>query len=316
MNTREPMPTADSMIEGLNLSKTYTGASAPALDDVSLSVAPGEILGVIGPNGSGKTTLMGCLLGLLKPDQGRTLVAGNSNHSLAAKRLIGYLPERLGFDPWMKGWAFVAYHHALSGLPANDRAADVEAALSGVGLERAAWTKPLRQYSRGMLQRVGLAQALVGSPRCLFLDEPTSGMDPDGALQARERIQGFAASGGAVIINSHQLEQLGKLCHSVLFLRAGRVEAGERLRGTEGMSWRVAWLPKAGAEQIAQTVLDRLKLTEAHLDGGSLRARLGGEAEAAALVQALVQAGLQVHAAGPLKEDLEKFFDGGGRGAQ
>ena len=160
---------------------------------------PGEILGVIGPNGSGKTTLMACLLGLLRPEAGWARLGGHASGSLQGNTLVGYLPERLRFDPWMKGIDFVAFHHALAGLPEAERGGAVKAVLDDVGLDPQAWSRPIKGYSRGMLQRVGLAQALVGRPRILFLDEPTSGMDPEGALQARKRIQAFAAEGGAVI---------------------------------------------------------------------------------------------------------------------
>jgi ABC-2 type transport system ATP-binding protein len=300
----------DCMVEGEGLSKTYRGSSRPALDGVSLQVGAGEILGVIGPNGSGKTTLMSCLLGLLRPDAGSARLGGFPVDSVQAKRLVGYLPERLRFDPWMKGWDFVAYHHALAGLPASERAADVEAVLHDAGLDRQAWGRPIRGYSRGMLQRVGLAQALVGRPRCLFLDEPTSGMDPDGALQTRARIEAFAASGGAVVVNSHQLEQLGKLCHQVVFLKDGTIQAAQRLKGEGGLGWFVEWLPLAGAAAKARAVLQGLGVAGARVGKASVQAEVADEAAAAALVAALVQAGLQVLAAGPIKGDLERFFTG------
>jgi ABC-2 type transport system ATP-binding protein len=298
------------------LTKTYRGGRKPALADASLSVLPGEILGVIGPNGAGKTTLMGCLLGLLRPDHGEALLDGHAAGSLAANALVGYLPERLRFDPWMRGRDFVAYHHALAQLPAADRARDVEQALADVGLETAAWDRPIRGYSRGMLQRVGLAQALIGRPRILFLDEPTSGMDPEGALQARRRIQAFAAGGGAVVVNSHQLEQLSKLCHQVVFLKEGRLEAGERQAEARKVRWFVEWLAADGAAAKAGAVLDKLDLTAAKVGKRGLEADLTDEAEAADLLKALVKAGLPVLAAGPLKGDLEKYFLGGARDAE
>jgi ABC-2 type transport system ATP-binding protein len=300
----------ESMILGQGLSKTYGGAKRPALDNVSVRVQAGEILGVIGPNGSGKTTLMSCLLGLLKPDRGESRMGGFPVAGIPARRLVGYLPERLGFDRWMKGRDFLAYHHALAGQPASDRDADVEAMLTDVGLERAAWSRPIRGYSRGMLQRIGLAQALIGRPRCLFLDEPTSGMDPDGVLQTRSRIQAFAASGGAVVINSHQLDQLGKLCHHVLFLKEGRLEASQRLQGAASLSWFVEWLPKEGHPAKAKAVLEKLGLEGARLVRSTAQVEVADEEAAAALVAALVKAGLPVLAAGPIKGDLERFFTG------
>jgi ABC-2 type transport system ATP-binding protein len=229
--------------------------------------------------------------------------------SLQAKRLVGYLPERLRFDPWMRGQDFLAYHHALAGLPQSERGADVEAMLNDVGLDRPAWSRPISAYSRGMLQRIGLAQALIGRPRCLFLDEPTSGMDPDGVMQTRARIQAFAASGGAVVVNSHQLEQLGKLCHQVVFLKDGSLQGSQRLQGG-GLGWFVEWLPVATGAAKARKVLDALGYAGAKVLKSSCQMDVPDEEAAAALVAALVAGGLPVLGAGPLKGDLEKFFTG------
>jgi ABC-2 type transport system ATP-binding protein len=304
------MITADeAMIACDSLSKTYRGGARPALGEVSLRVPAGEILGVIGPNGSGKTTLMSCLLGLLRPDGGEASLGGYAVDSLKAKRLVGYLPERLRFDPWMQGRDFLAYHHALAGLPPSDCRREVDAMLMDVGLDPAAWTRPIRAYSRGMLQRIGLAQALIGRPRCLFLDEPTSGMDPDGVMQTRARIQAFAASGGAVVVNSHQLEQLGKLCHQVVFLKEGRLQASQRLQGA-GLAWFVEWLPLAAGKAKALKVLEQLGVEGAKVQDQALQAGLEDEEAAAALVAALVKAGVPVLGSGPVKGDLEKFFTG------
>ena len=302
---------SNHLIEAQGLTKTYRGGTRPALSDAAVQVAPGEILGVIGPNGAGKTTLMACLLGLLRPDQGWARLGGHAVDSLEAKSLVGYLPERLRFDPWMRGWDFVAYHHALAGQPAARRDAEVAEALTQVGLEQAAWRRAIKGYSRGMLQRVGLAQALVGKPRCLFLDEPTSGMDPEGALATRGLIQAFAAGGGAVVVNSHQLEQLGKLCHKVVFLKAGRIEASEQWSGAGALRWSLRWLPEAGAAAKARALAGTLGLEGVTVLKGGLQADVADEAGAAELVKAAVKAGLALTQAGPLKGDLEKFFNGG-----
>src|SRR5688500_8685024 len=151
-----------------------------ALAGVSLTIQRGEAMGIIGPNGAGKTTLMGILLGLLDPDSGSISIGGRSPHSIETKRLVGYVPERIGFSRWMSGRALVDLHARLCGVTGT------EAMLERVGLERAAWDRPMKKYSRGMLQRTALAQALIGNPRFLFLDEPTSGIDPAGAIRFRE----------------------------------------------------------------------------------------------------------------------------------
>jgi len=312
------MPTDDTLflVESSGLTKTYRAGRRPAVADVSLRVSAGEILGVIGPNGAGKTTLMACLLGLLKPEAGWAHLGGHPSGSVQANALVGYLPERLRFDPWMTGRNFVAFHHALAGLPDGDRDAAVTAMLEDVCLDRQAWSRPIKGSSRGMLHRVGLAQALVGRPRILFLDEPTSGMDPDGALQTRTRLQAFAADGGTVVVNSHQLEQLSKLCHRVVFIKEGRLEGTERLAGVAGLRWFVRWVKTGGVSDIARTVLTQLDLKDARVGEAGLEIEMADEAAAAGLVTSLAKAGVPVLAAGPLKGDLEKYFRGSARATE
>ncbi len=300
-----------ALIEGRGLTLRYRGARRPALEDVSVSVGVGEIVGVVGPNGSGKTTLMACLLGLLRPDAGSARIAAHPSGGVAAGRRLGYLPERLGFDAWMRGRDFVAYHHALAGLPRRERRGDVETALARVGLPREAWERPLNGYSRGMLQRVGLAQALVGRPLCLFLDEPSSGMDPEGVLAVREIIRDFAERGGAVLVNSHQLDQLARLCHRVVGLEAGRLTADRRLKGRGAVAWFAEWVDEPGARAKVRAVLAALDLKDGRVQGKGLRVDLDDESHAADLLGALVRAGVRVTQAGPLRAELEKMFEEG-----
>ena len=205
-----------------NLVKSYGGGKR-ALDDVSLDIAPGEAVGIIGPNGAGKTTFFGCLLGHLRPQSGVITIGGRSPDTLLTKSEVGFLPERLLFDRWMTGGRFLAHHHALAGLPAERRRADVSESFAKVGLEPAAASKSLKAYSRGMLQRIGLAQALLAKPRWLFLDEPASGVDPAGVLLFRRLLAEARAGGTTIVLNSHQLEQVERICDRVAFLREGRV---------------------------------------------------------------------------------------------
>src|SRR5438034_6096464 len=136
------------------LVKTFHAGRVRALDGVSLTLEPGEAIGIIGPNGAGKTTLFGCLLGFLRPDAGRITIDGRAPDDLANRGGTGYLPERLVMDRWMTGLDFTAYHHALARLPAASRRADTKVALERVGLDREVGSKPIRSYSRGMLQRL------------------------------------------------------------------------------------------------------------------------------------------------------------------
>jgi ABC-2 type transport system ATP-binding protein len=244
-----------------NLVKSYGGGKR-ALDDVSLDIAPGEAVGIIGPNGAGKTTFFGCLLGHLRPQSGVITIGGRSPDTLLTKSEVGFLPERLLFDRWMTGGRFLAHHHALAGLPAERRRADVSESFAKVGLEPAAASKSLKAYSRGMLQRIGLAQALLAKPRWLFLDEPASGVDPAGVLLFRRLLAEARAGGTTIVLNSHQLEQVERICDRVAFLREGRVQSIEVLHaGAEArrhlrvrFAAASAYAP-AGAEA---PVLDRL----------------------------------------------------------
>ena len=217
------------MISIHNLHKRY--GRKTALAGVSLRIERGEAIGIIGPNGAGKTTLLACLLGLVDPDSGTIEIDGRSPNSLATKREIGYVPERLTFSRWMTARRLVALHAALAGVAR----ATVEPLLERVALDRDAWDRRLSKCSRGMLQRAALAQALAGAPRYLFLDEPASGIDPVGAIRFRNIIHELKASGTTVVINSHQLDQMEHFCDRVAFLRAGSIVAvrdvdrGERL---------------------------------------------------------------------------------------
>jgi len=219
-----------------NLVKSYArgiggmGGRVTALAGVSLEFEAGETVGIIGPNGAGKTTLLGCLLGFLEPDSGRLSIEGRPVDDLAIRAATGYLPERLVLDRWMSGMAFLEYHHALLGLPSGKRRADCEALFDRVGLERGAAGLRVGRYSRGMLQRLALAQALLGSPRFLYLDEPISGVDPAGVLVFREILSHLSATGASVIINSHQLAEVERICDRVVFVKQGVVQAMETVR--------------------------------------------------------------------------------------
>ncbi|MDX2106943.1 MAG: ABC transporter ATP-binding protein [Candidatus Melainabacteria bacterium] len=244
LGTRSPGASRFSGIKVDSLSKTFnpplfyrkagqSKSKVVALKDFSLDIVAGEAMGVIGPNGAGKTTLMGCLLGFLHPDSGSVLIDGLPPNSLPIKEIIGYLPERLNFDNWMTAKRFVTHHHELSYQPEESREKDVEDLLNAVGLDPKKWDLPLGNFSRGMLQRVGLAQALVGKPKYLFLDEPASGVDPGGVLAVRQVLKDLKAKGMTIVLNSHQLDQIEKICDRVAFVKGGRLEALEDLVDTD-----------------------------------------------------------------------------------
>jgi ABC-2 type transport system ATP-binding protein len=287
------------------------------LDGLSLSVEPGRIYGVIGPNGSGKTTLMSCLLGLIHWNDGQILIDGCHPGEMAFKAQVGFLPERLNFDRWMTGFHFVAFHHELAGGAADTREDQVGFLLRQTGLDHDAWHKPIRKYSRGMLQRVGLAQALAGRPRYLMLDEPTSGMDPVGSLLFRKIIRQFAADGGTVLINSHQLEQVSKVCDEVGFVQDGRIRETRLLNDTSANALRVMRVAFGGGAKT-ESVLHKLYSEKnskqpfrlGKIEKGRAHAyfEVEGSAGAAALIRHLVKNKIELTEMVNQSADLEQLF--------
>ena len=284
-----------------------------ALDGVSLEIAPGEAFGIIGPNGAGKTTLLGCLLGFLQPEAGRVTIDGHAPDDLAIRAVTGYLPERLVLDRWMSGRDFLAYHHALARLPGAARGAEVDAALARVGIEPEAGARSIRKYSRGMLQRLGLAQALLGRPRYVFLDEPASGVDPAGVVLFRRLLGGLKSEGVTVVLNSHQLEQVERVCDRVAFVRGGQVQAIETVAAGAGLArvLRVRAADGSIAARGGEALAALATGAGAELrDLGSTDARfaVADDAGAARLVEALVRAGVPVAEVAPEESRLERLF--------
>ena len=208
-----------------NLLKSF--GSQQVLTGVDLDIAPGEVVGLIGPNGAGKTTLMSCLLDFLHPDAGEITIDGRANDDLDVRRRTGFVPERMNFDRRATGGEFLRYMARLAGVP-NAKARSA-AMMERLGIANAA-SKRLSQYSRGMLQRIGMCQALIHEPAYVFLDEPTSGLDPNGVLLVRDLIVEQKRRGAAVLLNSHQLAEVEKVCDRVLFLTNGLIAREETLR--------------------------------------------------------------------------------------
>ncbi len=240
------------MISVQGVSKTYGrfGRRTRALDGVSLEVRRGETLGLIGPNGAGKTTLLSCLLAFLRPESGSITIDGHVPDELSVRARTGYMPERLGFDRDLTGGAFLAHHWRLAGGDPGKTDAEVSTAADRVGLEHGVLRKKLRTYSRGMLQRIGVAQAMLGDPELLFLDEPASGTDPLGVAVVRDRILEAKRRGATIVLNSHQLAEVEKVCDRVVFIDRGRLTRAETIRG-EAVSRRrtVVRVPPARAEE-------------------------------------------------------------------
>lgn len=217
------------VVQALDLRKVYRAGfwlnqKVATLQGCTLSVFQGETFGLLGPNGAGKTTLLKILLGIVRPTAGRALLLGKPIGDRATRQRIGYLPENAYFYDYLTGWEFLQYAAGLFQLPAALQRQRIPELLDRVGLaQSAARKKQMRHYSKGMLQRIGMAQALINDPELVFLDEPMSGLDPLGRYQIREIIQSLKAQGKTVFFNSHVLSDVEQICDRVAILARGEI---------------------------------------------------------------------------------------------
>lgn len=197
------------------------------VDDVSLTVNRGEVLGFLGPNGAGKSTTMKMLTGFLKPTSGHAAIGGHdvAAHPMAARRMLGYLPEGAPLYPDMTPWGLLKFCAEIRGVSARDRRSRIEQAIAMTNLEGVV-TQPIDTLSKGFKRRVGLAQALLHDPDVLILDEPTDGLDPNQKHEVRDLIGKIAAE-KAIVISTHILEEVEAICSRAVIIAAGRVIADD-----------------------------------------------------------------------------------------
>ena len=240
-----------------------------AVEGLDMEVRKGEVFGLLGPNGSGKSTAMKMILGLLRPTGGRAEVCGYRAGTIAARRQIGFLPENPYFPNFLSGIELVRYYGRLSGMGGRKLELRIEELMELVRLGGEAGKRPLRTYSKGMLQRAGLAGAMVGDPEVLMLDEPTAGVDPAGSREIRDLILELKERGKTVIFSSHLLEQVEDVADRVIILhrgkklREGRLEdllakkseCDIRVQGLEeaGRKELREWLEKRGVQIMAES---------------------------------------------------------------
>jgi ABC-2 type transport system ATP-binding protein len=215
---------ASFVIEIADLRVAFTSRKGriAAVDGLHLRVSEGEVVGFIGPNGAGKTTTIKVLMGFLPPEGGQVRVFGEEPGTVAARRRIGYLPEVARYYPFLSARETLQLYATLSGLPRARRTAAVEGLLEKVGLLHRAGDR-LSGYSKGMLQRLGIAQAILGEPDLLILDEVTSGLDPVARHDLRTLLLGFKQQGKTVFFSSHELSEVAMLCDRILILDEGRI---------------------------------------------------------------------------------------------
>ncbi len=303
------MPVA---IEIQNLTKDYEVGfwrkrKVRALDGLSLSVAPGQIFGFLGANGAGKTTTLKLLMGLIYPTGGKARILGRDISDTSMHARIGYLPENPYFYDYLTAREFLNYCAQLFGQDRSARGRRTEELLAGVNLEKTSWDRQLRKFSKGMLQRVGLAQALVNDPEIVFLDEPMSGLDPVGRREVRDLIASLRTQGKTVFMCSHILSDIEVLCDNVAILKGGRLaHAGslDELRARESALIEVI-VTGADAATMNQQLGSTAKVTTT---ASGLRIEVANEKEVDEVIAALRKANGKLVSVQPVRQSLEELF--------
>jgi ABC-2 type transport system ATP-binding protein len=273
-----------------------------AVDDVSFSVARGEVLGLLGPNGAGKTSVIKMLLGLVRPDAGEVLLLGRRASDPRSRSAVGYLPELFRYQPWLTAAEVLDLHVRLA--RADVPPAERREVLALVGLADRAGDR-VGGFSKGMQQRLGLGVALVARPELVVLDEPTSALDPIGRVDVRDLVLSLKSRGVAVLLNSHLIGEVERVCDRVVILDKGRVAASGTL--AELLGQREVRLRLAGVDRRAE---GRLAAAGALTRSGDwFTVQLTSDDDGVTvpdLVRDLVGLGVRVHAVEPARISLEE----------
>lgn len=307
-----------------NLIKAYEGRERLALAGVSFNVEEGECFGLLGPNGAGKTTILGCLLGLLYPDSGSVSIGGLPPDDLAVREVIGFLPERPNFESWFTAREYLKYHHSMAKQDSKTREQDVENTLKRVGLVDDAWDRPIKKFSRGMLQRIGLAQALIGKPRIVFLDEPGSGMDPPGVTLLREILLELKKEKVTTVLNSHHLDEMERVCDRVAFIYNGTIKEIRTLGNDIDIAYvlKLKWLVEDSIDESNQdlqiepiksrleTIVKQCQAELLNTTINSASIKVPNSRAAAEIIKLCVESSLPLISANPQSTTLEGMFEG------
>jgi ABC-2 type transport system ATP-binding protein len=295
----------DYVIDAQGLRKEF--GSKVAVADLTLGVRRGEVFGFLGPNGAGKTTSIKMLLSLTAPTAGTASLLGRPLGDVAARAKVGYLPEHFRFHEWLRADEFLNLHGQLYGMDKTSRDQAVPRLLKLVGLEERADTK-LSAFSKGMLQRIGLAQSLLNDPELVFLDEPTSGLDPIGRRLVRDIINDLRRRGKAIFLNSHLLSEVEKTCDRVAFIRGGRILQISTLSEFESEAFQV--VIRVGQPTIA--LIDSLSAfghDVAMVQGdGRILMRMSDPERLPALARHVIDSGHTLYELTPERLSLEERF--------
>ena len=295
-------------IEIQNLSKNYQVGFwkkelRPALRNLSLTVESGETLGFLGPNGAGKTTTLKLLMGIIFPTSGTATILGRHFQDPEIKKKVGFLPEQPYFYDYLSAPELLDYYARLSGVPAGERQRRIPDLLQSVGLADVGNTH-LRKFSKGMLQRVGIAQAIIHDPEVVFLDEPMSGLDPLGRHEVRELIQKLKDGGKTIFFSTHILSDAEALCDRVAVIHKGELRGigvMNELRSAAGTKSEIIW---QGAHALSAVAGD---VAEPHVTGELVRATVAREQQDRVL-EKLRQQGAVLISVTPLHGTLEEYF--------
>lgn len=298
---------ASTIVEAWNLGKVYrTGfwmnQQVTSLKNCDLSVHHGETFGLLGPNGAGKTTLLKILLGIIRPTSGKAKLLGKPIGDRATKQKIGYLPENAYFYDFLTAWEFLDFIGGVFQLPAATRKKRIPELLDLVGLaQKTAKEKQIRKYSKGMTQRVGMAQALINDPELVFLDEPMSGLDPMGRYQVREIILALKEQGKTIFFNSHILADVEQICDRIALLARGELICTGSLEDILGRDDVYQVVVQGGTKEQLETWIEKLTLDD-NLWHGQLK---GNPQE---LITYLNEINAQLITLHRARASLEEFF--------
>lgn len=277
-----------------------------ALEGLTLDVEEGEILGLLGPNGAGKTTTIKVLMGLHFPTRGTAQIMGRPLGDRSVKAKIGFLPENPYFYDYLRGWEFLDYYGQLYGMESSRRRKRIPELLELLGLQGAA-NVPLQGYSKGMLQRIGLAQALLNDPKIVFLDEPQSGLDPFGRKEVRDLILHLKQEGKTVFFSSHILSDAELICDRVAILNKGRLLRCGPLR--DMLSAQVKEYEVMVAEPSESLLSQYRPLAQRVVESrGEALLVFAAEEPARRLLQAVAAGDGQLLSFTPRRETLEEYF--------
>ncbi len=294
---------AEFAIETEGLTKVFRRLRA--VDDVSIRVPVGSTFGLLGPNGAGKTTFVKMLLSAAHPTAGRAMVFGRDTRDAEARRPIGYLPENHRFPTYMTGRDMLDFYGALSGMDSATRRRRIPELLNLVGLDERAHDLRLGKYSKGMLQRVGLAQALMHRPKLLVLDEPSDGVDPVGRKHIRDILQELERQGVTIFLNSHLLAEVELFCREVAIIQKGKVAlTGKVEELTRGSGYRVEGIEVP--EGVAMQLRGNARTVSAN--NGSLQLLYATREEANQAVDLLRKNGCEIEALTRSRSTLEEVF--------